>query len=318
MSELLELHEIPQSAEMYLIAGWRQWADAGSISSGLPQYLVQLLGARPIGRIKPNGLYFFQIPGTHDLVRPTVKFEQGYPVSLDTPHNEFSYAGDQEHGLVIFLGDEPHMGMEEYADALLSAAKKLAVKRIIGLGGVYGEFPYHLERAISCNYSLRSMKDELSHYAVRFSDYHGGASIGSYLCKRAGEQNIEYVSFYGFVPMYDFSEFTGSASSIRIENDFMAWLAIMQRVRHMLNLEIDLSDLKQRAETLLSVVGEKITDLENNISQPGLREYLQRITSEYIEQPFEPMEDVWEENVNRILDKFDHNEWNAGDDTSRE
>ena len=49
------------------------------------------------------------------------------------------------------------------------------------------------------------MKGELDNLAVSFSDYHGGGSIGSYVCRRAAEQNLEYMSLYAFVPTYDFS-----------------------------------------------------------------------------------------------------------------
>ena len=70
----------------------------------------------------------------------------------------------------------------------------------------------------------------LQNIAVNLSDYHGGASVGSYICRRSGEQGIEYVSFYAFVPAYDFSNTAQVANSIRIENDYMAWLGIMQRI----------------------------------------------------------------------------------------
>jgi hypothetical protein len=88
------------------------------------------------------------------------------------------------------------------------------------------------------------MKEELSRYAVTLSDYEGGASIGSYICKRAGEQGMEYASFYAFVPTYDFSSTEPNGSSVRVENDFMAWLGVLRRTSHMLKLELDLTDRK--------------------------------------------------------------------------
>ena len=137
MPDAVEIWEQPKADEIYMLAGWRQWADAGSISSGLPQYLIQRTRARHIGLIHSDGFYLFQFPGTHDLVRPVVKFDQGYPVSLQTQRNELFYTGDRRRGLVIFLGDEPHLDVERYVDAFLGAARTLGVKRIIGLGGVY-------------------------------------------------------------------------------------------------------------------------------------------------------------------------------------
>ena len=205
MSDLVEIWERPTAKEIYMIAGWRQWADAGSSSSGLPQYLIQQTSARQIGKIKPDGFYLFQIPGTHDLVRPVVKFQDGYPQSVQTQHNELYYTGDEQRGVVIFLGDEPHLDIERYTAAFLEAARTLNVKRIVIFGGVYGELPYDKERMISGSYSLPHLKEEVSGLAVTFSDYHGGASIGSFICRRAGEQDMELVGLYSFVPTYDFS-----------------------------------------------------------------------------------------------------------------
>jgi hypothetical protein len=68
MPDTVEFTEHPTAKHIYMIVGWRQWADAGSTSSGLPQYLIQKTDARQIGTLSPDGFYLFQIPGTHDLV----------------------------------------------------------------------------------------------------------------------------------------------------------------------------------------------------------------------------------------------------------
>ena len=218
MNESVEIWEQPSSKELYMIAGWRQWADAGAMSSGLPQYLKKLVDARLIGEIKPSGFYLFQFPGTHDLVRPIVKFEEGFPVSLQAKWNELYYAGDDDRGVIIFLGDEPHLDVERYVSSFLDAAESLGVKRIVSFGGVYGELPYNKERLISAIYSLPYLKSEMENLAVNLSSYHGGASIGSYICRRAGERGIEFVGLYGFVPTYDFSNVAQIGNTIRIEN----------------------------------------------------------------------------------------------------
>jgi hypothetical protein len=137
MTNAVELWEKPTAPEIYMIAGWRQWADAGSISSGLPSYLIQHLDARKIGQIKPDPFYLFQIPGTQALLRPEIKLEEGYRKELRPRSNDFYYTGDSHKGLVIFVGEEPHMNVDGYAEAFFAAAKALGVRRICGLGGVY-------------------------------------------------------------------------------------------------------------------------------------------------------------------------------------
>lgn len=305
MSDAVNIWEQPKSNEIYLIAGWRQWADAGSISSGLPRYLVKQTGARQIGEIRNDGFYLFQFPGTHDLVRPVVRFRQGYPESLQTQSNELFYAGDKDRGVLFFVGDEPHLDAERYVQAFLHVAELFSVRRIVGFGGVYGELPYDKERLVSTIYSLPHLREEIEGLAVNMSDYQGGASIGSYICKRAGEQGIEYVSFYSFVPTYDFSEIAEIGNRIRIENDFMAWLAIMRRVNYMLKLDIELTELERKSKRLVRVVNSKINELDQQAPQLGVRDYLARLSEEFTEMPFNPLDDIWEEELKRVLDDLD-------------
>jgi len=302
MADTLDIRERPQARRIDMIAGWRQWADAGSVSSALPEYLIERTGARPSGTLRPDGFYLFQIPGTHDLVRPVVRVVDGYPEALDVPRNELNYTGDDDHGVVIFLGDEPHIDVERYVAALLEAARTLGVRRIVGLGGVYGELPYDKERMVSANYSLPEMKEEMAGLAVELSDYRGGASIGSYLCRRAGEQGMEYVGLYAFVPTYSFASLSETGNMIRIETDHMAWLAVMRRINYMLKTRFDLDALVRRGQHLLRSMEEKIAELEEEAPQLGVREYLAHISEAFTEVPFNPLGDVWEEELRRLFD----------------
>ncbi len=291
--------------ELYMIAGWRQWADAGTISSGLPRYLIQLLDAEKIGELDLDDSYMFQIPGTHDLVRPTVKMEDGYPESLEIRENEIFFAEVGGKGLIIFLGDEPHLNIKKYSKAFYDLAAKLGVKRVISLGGVYGELPFDKERTVSAIYSLPHMRAEFDKYSVNLSNYQGGSSIGTYLCKMAERHGTEYVGFYAFVPTYDFSQLAQNMTGLRIENDFMAWRAVMQRIIFMLELEIDLDDLQERCDKLLTAMEEKVDELDETAPQMNIREYMDRLSAEYEEQQFVPLDSVWEEELRNLFDDLD-------------
>lgn len=305
MTNPFKFIEQPAAEEIYLLAGWRQWADGGSVSSGLPQYLIQQRGAHKIGEFSPGGYYMFQIPGTHDLLRPVVKFEDGYPVKLKAPRNEFFYTGDQKRGVVIFLGDEPQTNMEMYVETFLDAAQELGVKRIIGFGGVYGELPYDKERMISSTYSQVHLKEELDQLAVGYSDYHGGASIGAYICYRAAERNQEYISLYAFVPTYDFSQMTPGSTGVQIENDFTAWLGVMRRVNHLLKLDFDLNELEEKSDNLRTLMDAKIREIERDNPNLDVRAYLQQLEENFTERPFDPAGEFWEEEIGRLFDKLD-------------
>lgn len=335
MATALNLTEKPQAETIHMLAGWRQWADAGSISSGLPRYLIDQLQARHIGTIADDGFYMFQFPGTHDLMRPVVKFEDGYPQELDTPSNDFYYAEVNGTGLVIFLGDEPQLNVERYIGTLLEAASELNVGKIIGFGGVYAEVPYNRERTISCTYSRRELKSQLQQLSVDFSNYNGGAAIGSILCRRAADRDMNYASFYALVPNYDLSQFKNFENTIRLENDFMAWLNVMRRVNHLLEIDFNVADLEDKTAHLIAVIDEKIDELESKSPASGVREYFDTLAEAFSEDEFgidedmyalddmldddedldDPeaddeadaaLDDVWEEELRRLLDNDDN------------
>jgi hypothetical protein len=161
---------------------------------------------------------------------------------------------------------------------------------------------------VSSTYSLKHLRAELEDLSVNLSDYHGGASIGSYICRRAGELGMEYVAFYAFAPTYDFSNIAQLSSSIRIENDFKAWFDVMRRVKYMLRLGLDLSDLEQKSRRLIEMMDNKVEELESVAPQLGVREYMKRLVDEFVEMPFEPLDDVWEDEIRRLFDKFDEDE----------
>jgi predicted ATP-grasp superfamily ATP-dependent carboligase len=304
MDDLVELWERP-AAGKYMIAGWHQWADAGDISSALPQYLIDHTNATKIGRIRPGAFYLFQVPGTHHLLRPVVKLKDGYREELGQRRNEFFYSGDETNGFLIFLGEEPHQNEQRYAKAFFDVVDALGIKRVASVGGVYGPVPYDKDREISCVYSLREMKEDLSEYAVKFSDYEGGATISTYLADRAESRGIEFFTFYAFAPSYNFSTSTTAVSPIVIDRDFKAWYDIMIRLKYMFSLDVDLSDLERRSREFIAAWDSKIDQVVETMPQLGVREYLEEIDRDFTERSFVPLSDVWEEALNHLFDEED-------------
>lgn len=305
MEDCIQLEEIPAVEELYMITGWRQWADAGSISSGLPEYLVKATNAIKIGEIKPESFYLFQFPGTHHYLRPEVKLENGYAAELRRNKNEIFFSELDQKGLVIFLGDEPHLNVDRYAAAFFDVVEMLKVRRVVGLGGVYGAMPFDKDREVSCAYSLHSMKKVLAEYAVNFSDYEGGATIGTYMLKEAERRGIEFAVFYAFVPAYDLSQLSSSLQGMRIENDYKAWYDLMRRFNHMFDLGLDLSRLEKESEELIDSMSSKIEELQKRVPQVNMKEYMDAISQRFSEQSFMPLDDVWERELGDLLDDLD-------------
>jgi proteasome assembly chaperone (PAC2) family protein len=305
MDELLEFSERPTCQEAYMIAGWRQWADAGAISSGLPVYLAEQLGARKIGSIQSDRFYMYQLPGTQDFLRPEVKMKDGYRVEFKPKKNEVFFSGDEQKGVYIFTGDEPHLGIERYAEAFFNLAKELGVRRVAAVGGVYAPVPFDKDREFSCSYSLPKMKDELSPYAVRFSNYEGGASIGTYLVDQAEKMSIEYVAIYAMVPMYDLSQLAQHLQVMTIDNDHKAWLDLLRRFDYMFKMGLDLTVLEQQSEESIESITDKITELEKKMPQLQVKDHIKKLTKDFAESSFMPLDDVWETGLRDIFKDLD-------------
>jgi proteasome assembly chaperone (PAC2) family protein len=301
MNELIELWERPPSGRC-MIAGWHQWADAGDISSGLPRYLIDHTQARRIGQIKPGEFYLFQIPGMHHLLRPVVKLKEGHRETLQERKNEFFYSGDEESGFFIFVGEEPHRNVEPYAEAFLDVVAELGVWRVAFLGGVHAPMPYDMDRQVSCTYSHAAMKEELTRYAVRFSNYEGGVTIGTYLVHRAEARGIEVVAFYAMVPSYVFSRSSVHVQRMTMDNDHKAWYDLMRRLEFMFDLDLDLSDLERWSEELTAEWDAKIDRLARRMPLLGVKEYMEKVNRDFTETPFVPLSDVWEDELGSLLE----------------
>jgi hypothetical protein len=146
------------------------------------------------------------------------------------------------------------------------------------------------------------MKDELGRYAVRFSDYEGGSTIGTYLVDKAESRGIELLVFYAFVPSYDFGQLSNLVQGIRVENDYKAWYDLMRRLNHMFGLKMDLSDLERRSDELGAAMEVKIDELAQEMPQLDVRAYMEQLTTDFTERPFMPLGDVWERALDDLFD----------------
>ena len=285
--ELFLLNEKPLAN--YMIAGWRrQWSNGGRISSRLPRYLIDKLGAKKIGELGPKVAklcYPFQVAGTHDVYRPAAAFNNGLPSQSMHRDNEFFDAGD---GLIIFLGEEPWQRIDVYAEGFFQSIKELGIKQTVAVEGVNGPAPPDLERRITCTFSKPEMKETLERYGVQFSSYGSdgrrGPTIGMALVSMAhfDYPDVEMFRFGAMAPMYPFV--AGSNQQLNIPIDRKAFYDIMRRLNSIFNLSVDLTELKalgdvesQELMATLERIGSSNTEAKQIIDQ---------VRSEYSFTPF--------------------------------
>ena len=286
--ELVLFAEKPQA--QYMIAGWRrQWSDGGEISSGLPRYLIDQTSAKRIGEFGPEVskmCYPFQVPGTHDMYRPRVEYQDGLPSGEMRRENHFYDAGN---GLIIFLGEEPWSRMDIYGEAFFQAINELGVSQTVAVEGYNGATPPELERSVSCIYSHAHMKERLENFGLRFSNYgsqsRNGPTIGMALVTMAHYQYTEFevVRLGAMAPMYPF--LSGKNDPLGISKDHRAFYDIMRRVRSMFKLDINLTELLTLGDSESRELEEALERLAS--SNPRAKEIIDRARSDYNYNPFE-------------------------------
>jgi proteasome assembly chaperone (PAC2) family protein len=287
-SELLILDEKPPAR--HLIAGWkRQWSDGGNISSGLPQYLVDQLGARKIGRMGPEIqklCYPFQVSGTHDSYRPAAAFQEGLPSVPMHWDNDFYDAGN---GLIIFIGEEPWFDLDRYGNTFFQAVRELGIEQTVTVEGYNGPAPPDLERRVGCVYSRADMKESLEKYGIQFSNYGSGVrqgpTVGMALVNLAHYRHPDLFVFRlgAMAPMYPFS--TTGGQPVGIVTDYRSFFDIMRRIKAMFNLDLDLSDLETRGNTESGRMREVLERIGS--SNPKAKEIIDRVRADYSYLPFE-------------------------------
>ena len=289
---LVILREKPEAK--YMIAGWRrQWSDGGEISSGLPRYLIDKLGAREIGEFGPEVgkmCFPFQVPGTHGAYRPRVAYEDGLP-SREMHRRNYFFSTDD--GLIIFLGEEPWMRLDIYGQAFFSAVKQLGIQKTVAVEGYNGAAPPDVERNVSCVYSQPHMKEELDRYALRYSNYgsrgRSGPTIGMALISIAHDQHpdVEMFRLGAMAPMFPF--LTSNNEPVGITRDHRAFYDIMRRLKFMFNLDIDLSELLTLADNDGRQLQESLERIASN--NPRAKELIDRARADYNLSPFvEPVD----------------------------
>ncbi|MFC1983798.1 PAC2 family protein [Chloroflexota bacterium] len=279
---VLEKEIIKPEKPTFMIAGFHQWANAGDVSNGIPEYLIDKLHARRVGRIRKGDFYIFQLPGNHFMFRPPVKYVEGYEEDYqEEPINDFHYTEIGEKGLVIFIGTEPNQLEDVYVNALLDGAEELGVKRIIVPAGVGGEVPFDKERLVSCSYSLKHMQDELNNYALTFSNYNRNATIGMVINHYSKERGIEAIRMSARTPSYQIP--------LTTSDDKRAMFDILRRIRYMFGINLDLSDLEKESKQQISGFENALQRLymDNPELEPQITTYMEQIGERFQELRFE-------------------------------
>ena len=210
------------------------WMDGGDVSTGTVKQLMKGRDVRRIATIEPDDFYIYNFPGSMEvaaLFRPHVKYEDGLVTEYDMPANVFF--ADEASKLVFFLGREPNLKWQAFADCIFALVKEAGVSRIIFMGSFGGSVPHTREPRLYGSVSDESLKPLLKQFGLRASDYEGPGSFASFLLSESKRHGVEMISFVAEIPSY-----LQGTNPLSIE-------AITRRLAAALNQPIDLDALRE-------------------------------------------------------------------------
>jgi proteasome assembly chaperone (PAC2) family protein len=281
-SDRLRIYKRAKLNDGRLLMGLSGWMNGGDISTGAVQFLVEQLGAPQAARIEPDGFYIYNFPGSMEVTaifRPHTRISDGIVQSCEMPSNTFFV--NEENNLLLFTGKEPNLGWGEYADCIFSVCREYEVRMIYFIGSVAGLVPHTRQPRFSCSVSEEGLKETMSRYGVRMSNYEGPASIVTHLTAMAGQTGVSMATFVAEIPAYVQGNNPGciSAATKLLTNILGLHVDIEELQRLGEEFEAKLSEIIQMQPELAGHIGRLEEDYDNDIfdTEMGeLKEWLQQ------------------------------------------
>jgi proteasome assembly chaperone (PAC2) family protein len=278
MPETLKVDPLPRLDGGTLLIAFTGWMDGGDVSTGTVRRLIEHLGGEKVGCILPEPYYVYNMPGNMEvaaLFRPHTKIRRGLLQAIDMPRNDI-YVSNAEK-LVMFVGEEPNLRWEDFAQCLLAVARQTAVQRIFFIGSFAGSVPHTREPRLFATISDRVLQPMLQRHGVRPSSYEGPGSFATYLLARAPQEGIEMATLVAEIPAY-----VEGPNPMSIE-------AVTRRLASMLELPMDLAPLRSVSDAWESQISQAIEE------DPDLAGKIKKLEDQYDQDLLKSQEvDPWE------------------------
>jgi proteasome assembly chaperone (PAC2) family protein len=269
-SDKLKIYRKPNVRNPRLLLGFSGWMDGGDVSTGTIKCLIDKLHAEKFAEISPESFYIYNFPGMMEvtaLFRPHTKIEDGLIKSFDAPRNEFFCAEDED--LILFLGKEPNLRWEEFAECIFSLCREFGVKMIYFIGSVAGLVPHTREPRLFCSASNMELRETLKHYGVNFTNYEGPASVITYMIAICGNCDVSMVSLVATIPAYVQG------------NNPKCIGAVARRLAGILDLPIELDDLRAISDEFEKRLSDVVQE------QPELADNIRKLEEDYDNEIFD-------------------------------
>jgi predicted ATP-grasp superfamily ATP-dependent carboligase len=230
VADELRIHERPALERPILISAFRGWNDGGQGASLAAGYLARLWDAERVADVDPEEFFDFQ------STRPHVKLVEGLTRQIDWPETAFYRARPEgfERDVVLLLGVEPNLRWRRFTRLVVDYASELSVELFVSLGSLLADVPHTRPSPVTGSASDPELVERLGLQASR---YEGPTGIVGVLHDACREESVPSVSLWAAVPHY-----------VSLTPSPRAALALCERLSSLLDVEIEVEELREAAE----------------------------------------------------------------------
>jgi proteasome assembly chaperone (PAC2) family protein len=228
---MLSVEAWPDLRDPVLVVAMTGWVDAGLAGSSAAQDIIDGMSA-------PRRFATYDLGDTADLrtTRPIARLDDGMTRRIEWPTLSF-VAGRASRDVVVLTGPEPCVQWQRVTEDIVGVAERLEVRTAFTLGAMPAAVSHRRPVPVLATATSRSLAQEVG--ALR-GDYHGPTGLQSVLQVALGEAGIDGVGLWAQVPHY----VSGTPSP-------PAARALLERLRDLASVAVDLRDLDRRVERYL-------------------------------------------------------------------
>jgi proteasome assembly chaperone (PAC2) family protein len=212
-----------------LVAGFEGWNDAADAASGAASWLAQHGDSMRIASIDPEVHFDFQAR------RPQVELIGGVTRKVTWPDNVFSVVHYGTRDLVVLRGTEPSYRWKSFSRAVASVARSTGCELVVTLGALLADVPHTREARITGTATDTELVERLG---LAQSRYEGPTGIVGVIHDHCRGEGLPSVSLWAPVPHY-----------LAAPPNPPATLGLLDRLRGLLRIELDLTPLERAAQT---------------------------------------------------------------------
>ncbi len=221
----------PELRQPRALVAFEGWNDACEAASGALEYILAQTGVtEPFAIIDPEEFFDFQVR------RPTVAVDKGGTRSLSWPTVKFfavPLPGDHRD-LVVVLGEEPSFRWKTFSRLVTQVLSDADVDEAMLLGAFIGQVPHTKPVPVI---GVATDPAIVHRHGLETSNYEGPTGIIGVLQEACREVGLPTVSLWAAAPHY-----------LSANANPRAMLALLQRTRAILDLDLDVTDLGEAAD----------------------------------------------------------------------